>query len=100
MEKKSSNAAETIADLQQARAFDKPSHDRLMATVAALQGARLLPKPDQRILFSALPDLHVLLAEGLSGPMYGQAPARLGANAQARGIRDLLLTELQRPYHS
>ena len=93
----SNDVAGTIADLQRVRAFDQPSHDRLMATVAALQGAMLLPKPDQRILFSAVPDLHVLLAEGLGSVAYGQASISLGANAQARSIRDRLQTELPRP---
>jgi hypothetical protein len=86
----------SLAELQRARAFDTASHERLMATFAALQGDRHLPEPDQRALFSADPDLHVLLAEGLTGPLYDAAGAASATKIQARALRAGLLNEQRR----
>jgi hypothetical protein len=96
LENQSNDAAAIIADLQRLRAFDQPSHDRLMATVAALQDAGLLPQPDQRALFSSFPDLAALMAEAGGSLMYGQVAIGLDATAQARSIRDKLQIELRR----
>jgi hypothetical protein len=81
------------AALQRTRAFDRASHERLLATFAALQGEQHLPAHDTRALFSADPDLHVLLAEGLSGPLYEAADHATDALAQARAIQADLLNE-------
>jgi hypothetical protein len=73
--------------LQQMRAFDAAATDRLLATVSALQQASYLPRHDPRTTFSADPDLHVLLAEGLGGGLSDQARAEAPTKTQAKAIR-------------
>ena len=94
MDKQPSEPAAFIADLQRLRAFDQPSHDRLMARVTALQQAGLLPQHNQRSLFSALPDLQLLLAGDTALPAPAQPWPALDATDQARSIRERLQAAL------
>ncbi|HUB15227.1 MAG TPA: hypothetical protein VMB34_24975 [Acetobacteraceae bacterium] len=95
MENQPHDPASMIADLQRLRAFDRVSHDRLMARVAALQQAGLLPQPNQRLLFSALPDLQLLLAGDAASPQNTEPLPTLNASAQARSIRERLQVALR-----
>lgn len=95
MESAVTEAEALAADLERLRAFDKPSHDRLLATVAALQSDGLLPMPDQSILFSAKPDLPALLGQAADSLVYEQPAIGLGATAQVRIIRDKLQSALR-----
>jgi hypothetical protein len=61
-----------------------------------LQGAGFLPSPDQAILFSAKPDLPMLLGQAVDSLIYEQPAIGPGATAQARIIRDKLQAELHR----
>jgi hypothetical protein len=59
---------DVFADLQRTRAFDRVSHEKLLATFEALKAAGHLPEHNARALYSAEPDTHVLLADPGWGP--------------------------------
>ncbi|HEY1932105.1 MAG TPA: hypothetical protein VGG99_08850 [Acetobacteraceae bacterium] len=54
---------DVFGDLQRTRAFDRVSHEKLLATFEALKAAGHLPEHNARALYSTEPDLHVLLAD-------------------------------------
>ena len=53
MDEGSGGLTDAYAELQRVRAFDVKAHERLMAVVATLGEASVLPAHDHRKLFSA-----------------------------------------------
>jgi len=84
MVQRSNTLAVARAALESVRAFDKPSHDSLMSTVSALQAEGHLPKHNERTIFSADPDMHVLLNEASApSPYWRNRGPDQGAQAEA-----------------
>lgn len=86
MDEGSGGLTDAYAELQRARAFDVKAHERLMAVVATLGEASVLPAHDHRKLFSADADLHVMLTEGLSSGAILQPTLGRDTSTQAHSL--------------